>query len=157
MVKWQADKGLVSIKHYLGTRAPLHKTCNGAHAGTENLQPISIRVNEAATLLEKKVQLRTLFVPYLEPSVKKDPKRVLLHVQEPKKVLKMVSKEHKKVLKMVLKTHLEHLRELLRFHWWWQKKEPFFSKRYQSSYLIPRVLGWFQIMVLQAAVWCYEM
>ena len=29
------------------------------------------------TLLEKKVQLRTLFVPYLEPSVKKVPKRVL--------------------------------------------------------------------------------
>ena len=42
---------------------------------------------DISTLLEKKVQLGTLFVPYLEPSGKRVPKRVLYtHVQEPKKV-----------------------------------------------------------------------
>ena len=49
------------------------------------------------TLLEK-VQLGTLFVPYLEPSGEKGSQKGSLHVQEPKKVLKMV-----------LKTHLENL------------------------------------------------
>ena len=38
------------------------------------------------TLLVKNLQLRTLFVPYLEPSGKRVPKRGSLHVQEPKKV-----------------------------------------------------------------------
>ena len=36
--------------------------------------------------LRKKVQLGTLFVPYLEPSGKKGSQKGSLHVQEPKKV-----------------------------------------------------------------------
>ena len=42
--------------------------------------------------LRKKVQLRTLFVPYLEPSGKKVPKRNLYMFKNLKKVLKMVIK-----------------------------------------------------------------
>ena len=69
--------------------------------------------------LRKKVQLGTLFVPYLEPSGKRVPteKGPYLHVQESKKVpyiTKNGSKEPKMVLKMVLKTHLEPFREPLK-------------------------------------------
>ena len=40
-----------------------------------------------STLLEeKKVQLGTLFVPYLEPSQRKGSQKGSLYVQEPKKV-----------------------------------------------------------------------
>ena len=49
--------------------------------------------------LRKKVQLGTLFVPYLEPSGKRVPKKGSLHIQEPKKVPyinKNGSKEPKK-------------------------------------------------------------
>ena len=66
--------------------------------------------------LRKKVQLGTLFVPYLEPSGEKGSQKGSLHVQEPKKVPYITnnnSKEPKKVLKVVLKTQLEPLREPL--------------------------------------------
>ena len=57
------------------------------------------------------MQLGTLFVPYLEPSGNRVPKRVLyMQVQEPKKVpyiTKNYSKEPNKFVKLVLKTHLE--------------------------------------------------
>ena len=49
-----------------------------------------------------------------------------LHVQEPKKVLKIGSKEPKKVLKMVLETHLEPFREPLKVPPVGQQKNPFF-------------------------------
>ena len=55
------------------------------------------------TLLEKiKVQLGTLFVPYLEPLGGKGSQKGSLHVQEQKKVpyiAKNYSKEPKKVIK----------------------------------------------------------
>ena len=82
-----------------------------------------------STLLEKKVQLGTLFVPYLEPSGKKGSQKGSLHVQEPKKVpyrTKNGSKEPKKVLKMVLNTHLEPFREPLKVPPVGQPKNLFF-------------------------------
>ena len=59
--------------------------------------------------------LGTLFVPYLEPSGKKGSQKGSLHVQEPKKVLKVV-----------LKTHLEPFREPLKVPPMGQPKVPFF-------------------------------
>ena len=79
------------------------------------------------TLLEKKVQHGTLFVPYLEPSGKKGSQKGSLHVQEPKKVpyiTKNDSKEPKKVLKMVLKAHLEPFSEPLKVPACGTAKEP---------------------------------
>ena len=73
------------------------------------------------TLLEKKVQLGTLFVPYLEPSVNRVPKRVLYMFKN-----QNASKEPKKALKMVLKTHLEPFREPLKVPPVGQPKNPFF-------------------------------
>ena len=70
-----------------------------------------------STLLEKKMQLGTLFVPYLEVRTLggKGSQKGSLHVHEPKKVPYIItkndSKEPKKVLKMVLKTQLEPFRE----------------------------------------------
>ena len=69
--------------------------------------------------LRKKVQLGTLFVPYLEPSGKRVPKRVLYMFKNLKRfrkkyITKKGSKEPKRVLKKVLKTHLEPFREPLK-------------------------------------------
>ena len=68
--------------------------------------------------LRKKVQLGTRFVPYLEPSGIKVPKRVLYMFKNLKGfriyITKNCSKESKKVLKMVLKTHLQPFREPLK-------------------------------------------
>ena len=81
----------------------------------------------------KKVRLRTLFVPYLEPSGKKCSQKGSLHVQEPKKVpyiTKNGSKGPKKVLKLVLKTNLEPFREPLKVPPVGQPKNPFFLRVY---------------------------
>ena len=86
----------------------------------------------------KKVQLGTLFVPYLEPSGKRVPKRVLYMFKNLKRfhiLQKNCSKEPKKVLKMVLKTHLEPFREPLKVPPVGQPKNPFFSKSVYRSFL----------------------
>ena len=78
------------------------------------------------------MQLGTLFVPYLEPSGKRVPKRVLYMFTEPKKVpyiTKNDSKEPKEVLKMVLKTHLEPFKEPLKVPPVGQPKNLFFSSK----------------------------
>ena len=43
-----------------------------------------MNVKEYSTVLRKKVQLGTLFVPYLEPLGEKGSQKGSLHVQEPK-------------------------------------------------------------------------
>ena len=82
--------------------------------------------------LRKKVRLRTLFVPYLEPSEKRVPKRVLYMFKNLKGSVcnQNGSKEPKKVLKMVLKTHLEPFREPLKVPPVGQPKNPFFLRVY---------------------------
>ena len=78
------------------------------------------------------MRLRTLFVPYLEPSGKRVAKRVLYMFKNLKRfriiITKNGSKEPKKVLRMVLKTHLEPYREPVKVPPVRQPKNPFFSK-----------------------------
>ena len=78
------------------------------------------------TLLEKNVQLGTLFVPYLDPSGKRVPKGFFIKPKQAPYITKNGSKEPKKVLKMVLKTHLEPFREHLKVPPVGQPKNPCF-------------------------------
>ena len=85
--------------------------------------------SDCSITLRKKVRLRSLFVPYLEPSEKRVPKRVLYMFKNPKKVpyiTKNGSKEPKKVLKMVLRAQLEPFREPSKVPPVGQPKNPFF-------------------------------